>query len=254
MSCYTKVLSRSAEYNKILSCVRAGRLPMGILGLGNVHKAHYISALCENTEKKALIICPDEGQATKLVSDLNVFSSGAYLYPARDFSFITTEGQSREFEQKRLGVLTKVIRGEYNYIVCSVQAAMQLTMPEKILEQRSVLLRENTEPGLEKTVNALLDAGYTRCEQVDGVGQFAVRGGILDFFPSYSEMPIRVEFWGDAIDSMTLFDIESQRRTDIVSEAEIIPATEILFSSQEELREKKAALCSQLDKLRASFE
>lgn len=238
MSCYTRVLSKSTEYKKILSAVSSGRLPMGVLGLGNVHKAHYISALCEDTEKKALIICPDEGQATKLCADLNVFSSGAYLYPARDFSFITTEGQSREFEQKRLGVLTKIIRGEYNYIVCSVQAAMQLTMPEKVLAERSVILRENTEPGLERTVRALLDAGYVRCEQVDGVGQFAVRGGILDFFPSYSEMPIRVEFWGDAVDSMTLFDIESQRRTDIIGEAEIIPATEILFSSQEELKEK----------------
>ena len=238
MSCYTKVLSGSAEYNKIISAVSKGFLPMGVLGLGNVHKAHYISAICDETEKKALIITPDESQATKLCADLNVFSSGAYLYPARDFSFITTEGQSREFEQKRLGVLTKIIRGEYNYIVCSVQAAMQLTIPQDILAERSVLLKENEEPGLDRTVRALIDAGYTRCEQVDGVGQFAVRGGILDFFPSYSVQPIRIEFWGDAIDSMTLFDIETQRRTDIVSEAEIIPATEILFSSQEELKEK----------------
>ena len=238
MSCYSKVLRRSAEYNKIASAVSMGHLPAGVLGLGNVHKAHYISSLCEETEKKALIICPDEGQATKLCDDLNVFSSGAYLYPARDFSFITTEGQSREFEQKRLGVLTKIIRGDYNYIVCSVQAAMQLTMPQDILAERSVLLKENEEPGLEKTVSALLDAGYTRCQQVDGVGQFAVRGGILDFFPSYASQPVRIEFWGDAIDSMTYFDIESQRRTDIVPEAEIIPATEVLFSSQAELKEK----------------
>ncbi len=218
-----------------------GRLPAGILGLSNVHKAHYISALCRDAGKKALIICPDEAQATKLCSDLNVFSSGAYLYPARDFSFITTEGQSREFEQKRLGVLTKILRGEYSYIVCSVQAAMQLTVPQSVLAERSVMLRDSAEPGLEKTVRALIDAGYVRCEQVDGVGQFAVRGGILDFFPSYSSQPIRVEFWGDAIDSMTCFDIESQRRTDIVSEAEIIPATEILFSSPEELKEKISA-------------
>lgn len=241
MSCYSRVLSASTEYNKILSAVSTGKLPIGVLGLSNVHKAHYISSLCDETQKKALIICPDESQATKLVSDLNTFSSSAYLYPARDFSFITTESQSREFEQKRLGVLTKIIRGEYNYVVCSVQAAMQLTMPQDILSERSVLLKENTEPGFEKTVRALLDAGYTRCEQVDGIGQFASRGGIIDFFPSYSAQPIRVEFWGDAIDSMTLFDIETQRRTDIVEQAEIIPATEILFSSSEELGKKIAA-------------
>ena len=241
MSFFTNVLSKSDEYNKIVTAVEKGRLPMGVLGLSNIHKAHYITSICENIEKKALIICPDESQASRLVNDLNTFSQSAYLYPARDFNFHTAESQSREFEQRRLGVLTKILSGEYKYIVCSMQAAMQLTMPSDVLRKRSIVLRENTEPGLENTVEALLLAGYTRSEQVDGVGQFAVRGGILDFFPSYSAMPIRVEFWGDSIDSMTLFDIETQRRTDIVEKAEIIPATEILFTSQDELKEKISA-------------
>lgn len=238
MSCYTKVLSDSKEYGRIIGAIKNRQLPMGILGLGNINKAHYFTAICDELQKKALIICPDEAQATKLVSDLNIFGEGAYLYPARDFSFITTESQSREFEQKRLGVLTKIIRGDYNYIVCSVQAAMQLTMPRNVLEAKSLLLKAGTAPGLSKTVTALLAAGYIFSEQVDGVGQFSVRGGILDFFPSYSEQPIRVEFWDDEIDSMNYFDIESQRKTDIADEAEIIPATEILFGSQEELKEK----------------
>ena len=238
MSCFTNVLSKSDEYNRIVDAVNAHRLPMGVLGLSNVHKAHYITSICEHAGKKALIICPDESQASRLVADLNTFSASAYLYSARDFNFHTAESQSREFEQRRLGVLTKILSGEYKYIVCSVQAAMQFTVPADVLRKKSILLKDNTDPGLENTVEALLLAGYTRSEQVDGVGQFAVRGGILDFFPSYSPMPIRIEFWGDSIDSMTLFDIETQRRTDIVEKAEIIPATEILFASQDELREK----------------
>ncbi len=238
MSCFTRVLEKSKEYGKTLSAVRGGRLPMGVLGLSNVHKAHYISAICEQTEKTALIICPDEAQATKLVSDLNGFSFGAYLYPVRDFNFVTAESQSREFEQKRLGVLAKIIRGEYKYIVCSLPAAVQLTIPFEELKKRSVLLKRNESPGLEKSMNALINAGYVRCDTVDGAGQFAVRGGILDFFPSHCERPVRVEFWGDSIDLMTYFDIESQRRTDIIDEIEIIPAAEILFPSDEILLEK----------------
>lgn len=208
---------------------------MGVLGLSGVHKAHYISSACADAEKKALIICPDEGQATKLVSDLNAFSGGAYLYPMRDFNFHSAESQSREFEQKRLGALMKVVTGEYKYIVCSVQAAMQLTMPFAQLKKRSVLLRTGESVGLENSVNALLAAGYVRSEQVDGVGQFAVRGGILDFFPSHMTSPVRVEFWGDDVDSMTIFDIETQRKTDIIDKIELIPATEIIFDSRDEL-------------------
>ncbi|MDD6022506.1 MAG: transcription-repair coupling factor [Oscillospiraceae bacterium] len=235
MSCYTKVLSKSPEYRKILSAAGAGRLPMGILGLSNVHKAHYISSICADMGKKALVICPDESQATKLVSDLNSFSSGAYLYPSRDFSFHSAESQSRDFEQTRLGALMKIVTGEYNYIVCSCQAAIQLTIPFDELKKRSVQLKTGESTGLEKTVNALLGAGYVRSEQVEGVGQFAVRGGILDFYPSHTQSPVRVEFWGEDIDSMTLFDIETQRKTDIIEKIEIIPATEILFPSDEEL-------------------
>lgn len=238
MSCFTKVLSKSTEYKKILSAVNAGRLPMGVLGLSHVHKAHYISGICEDTGKKALIICPDEAQATKLTADLNTFAGGAYLYPARDFNFHTAESQSRQFEQKRLGALMKIITGDYNFIVCSVQGAMQYTIPYDILKEKAITLKENEEVGLDKVVKALSDAGYIRSEQVDGIGQFAVRGGILDFFPSHFTQPVRIEFWGDEIDSMTCFDIESQRRTDVVNKVEIIPATEILFSSQEELKNK----------------
>lgn len=221
-----------------MSAVKSGRLPMGFLGLSGVHKAHYISSVCSELDKKALIICPDEGQATKLVSDLNTFSSGAYLFPSRDFNFHSAESQSREFEQKRLGALMKIVTGEYNYIVCSSQAALQLTLPFDELERRSVKLSTGESVGLEKTVNALVAAGYVRSEQVDGIGQFALRGGILDFYPSHTQSPVRVEFWGDDVDSMTLFDIETQRKTDIIDKIEIIPATEILFDSRQTLIDK----------------
>ena len=219
---------------------------MGVLGLSNVHKAHYISSICEDMEKKALIICPDEGQATRLTADLNTFAGGAYLYPARDFNFHTAESQSREFEQKRLGTLMKIITGDYRFVVCSVQAAMQFTMPANVLRKKAIILRENEEIGLDRVIQALTDAGYARSEQVDGIGQYAVRGGIVDFFPSHSAQPIRIEFWGDEIDTMTCFDIESQRRTDIVNQVEIIPATEILFSSSAELKEKIEGFMAQV--------
>ena len=121
MSGFSKILSSSIEYESIKNSVRTSALPMGVIGLSQVHKAHYISSLTEDLDEKALIICPDEASAVKLTEDLNVFSKGAYHYPARDFNFRQTDSKSLDFEQKRLGVLCRILDGDYNYIVISIK-------------------------------------------------------------------------------------------------------------------------------------
>ena len=102
MSGFSRILSGNIEYESIKSAISSGRLPMGVIGLTPVHKAHYISSLCEDSGKCALIICPDEGTAVKMCEDLNTLSSGAYVYPARDYNFRPMDTQSREFQQKRM--------------------------------------------------------------------------------------------------------------------------------------------------------
>ncbi|MCM1543765.1 MAG: hypothetical protein NC110_00540, partial [Ruminococcus sp.] len=87
MSGFSKVFENAIEYRSIEDAVKAQRLPMGVVGLSAVHKAHYISSLCMNLQKKAVILCQDEASATRLCEDLNVFSSGAVVFPARDFHF-----------------------------------------------------------------------------------------------------------------------------------------------------------------------
>ena len=94
-----------SEYRSALGFINNGRLPFGIIGLSSVHKAHFISSFCQDTGKKGLIICRDEASATKLCEDLNVFSSDALVYPARDFNFRSDDACSREYEQQRIGIL-----------------------------------------------------------------------------------------------------------------------------------------------------
>ena len=106
MSGFSSLLSSSKEFESAKRAIKEKSFPMGIIGLSTVHKAHYISSICEELERKCIIVCPDETSASKLCDDLNVFSSGAVLYPARSISFRPTESQSREFEQKRIGVLS----------------------------------------------------------------------------------------------------------------------------------------------------
>lgn len=239
MSGFLKILNGSDEFEKLVSSVSGKRLPMGVIGLSQVHKAHYISSLVEKlSDRTALIVCPDEGSATKLCEDINSFCGGAYLYPARDFSFRGSDSKSHEFEQKRLSVLCRILDGECKLVLCSIEAAVQLTIPPCELKKRSFTLCVGQEVTTHQLVNTLLAAGYVRTDLVDGVGQFSLRGCILDFFPPDSNEPCRVEFWGDEIDSMAHFDLESQRRTDVLEKVKLTPATEVLFDSREALKEK----------------
>lgn len=241
MSAFTHVLKNSIEYMSILSAVKSGRVPMGVIGLTPVHKAHYISTLANDLNKPCLIICPDEGTATKMCNDLNTFSCDAYVYPARDYSFRPSDTQSREFEQRRLGVLTKMLTHQCRYVLCSVEAAMQLTLPKDELKRRTLTITNGEDISQHNIIRTLLSAGYVRCDQVEGTGQFSIRGGIIDLFPPSYTSPVRLEFWGDTIDSISLFDLDSQRRTDILDEISITPAMEVLFDSTEEMKEKLEA-------------
>ena len=140
MSCYSKLLKNSTEYNELLKAINAGLLPSGVTGLPPSPKAHLIHSLCEDTSRRALVILPNEATASRLVNDINEFvgtGKKAYLYPARDYSFNSSEGQSREFEQARIKTLCKIINNDYSVIACSAEAALQLTIPADELKKKT---------------------------------------------------------------------------------------------------------------------
>ena len=238
MNGFLKVLESGEEFKAVLQSTEKMSLPMGVVGLSNIHKAHYISALCEKTNKKALVICDSEAAATKLCEDINFFSGGALVYPERDFRFRSDDVCSREYEQQRLGVLDAITEGNCKYIICSAQAASQFTIPPEELKKRTITLSQGSTVSVEETVNALILAGYIRNEQVEGVGQFSVRGGIVDFFSPNMKEPVRIEFWGDDIDSISCFDSETQRRTEQIESVKITPSTETLFGGGDDLSQK----------------
>ncbi|UKI24087.1 MAG: hypothetical protein L6V88_10935 [Anaerotruncus sp.] len=172
--------------------------------------------------------------------------AGVLFYPAREFTFQHVAGVSRDFEHIRLGVLSKIINEEYTAIVCSVNAATQLTMPPQELKKRTIVIKSGAQIDFDSLVSRLVFAGYSRYEQVDGTSQFAVRGGIIDIFPPGASEPVRIELWGDMVDSISSFDISTQRRTGNLSEIELIPATEVLFESNEKFIKKLRALAESL--------
>ncbi|MBQ2829197.1 MAG: transcription-repair coupling factor [Clostridia bacterium] len=237
MTAFSRIMLENEEYVKLSHALSKNRVPMGALGLSPVNKAHVVHALAEEG-KKCIVLTPDEASARRLAEDMKAMGSDVLFYPARDFSFSSSEGQSREYEHVRLGTLSRMLSGNFDIVTCSIEAFIQYTMPPEELSERTFKLVSGEDFSLDDAVSILIKAGYVRSPQVDGSGQFAVRGGILDIFPPHAENPVRVEFWGDTVDLIAGFDAESQRRTDTLDEIEITPATEIIFDSSEILRNK----------------
>lgn len=246
MNCFTSILQKDNEYKLILDSISSHQLPMGAIGLPQINKLHTIAALCDDSGKKAFVITPDEASAVKAYEDLCQFSSGVLLYPQREFTFLDVEGISREFEHLRLGVLSKILKDDYSIIVASVGAACQLTMPPKALKKRSFTIYAGDTLNIDETINKLVLAGYSRFDQVDGTSQFSVRGGLIDIFPPGADEPVRIELWGDEIDSIAKFDVATQRRGAMVDKIDIIPATEVLFNSKEEQAKRIEELAKSL--------
>ena len=241
MSCYSKLLKNCSVYKDVLRYVQSGLAPSGVTGLPSAPKAHLIHSLCEDSSRRAVVVMPDEASARKFVADINEFNGlnkPALFYPARDYSFNTAQGQSREYEQIRLKALCSIINNDYSVVVCSAESALQLTIPPEELKKHIYKIDLSTEISSEKLINKLISAGFKRADSVEGIGQFAQRGGIIDFFSPNYPQPIRIEFWGDCVDSISLFDSSTQRRTDKLEYCEITPTTEIVFESDEILKEK----------------
>ena len=216
------------EYRKVRDALRADKGPVLLTGGVQIHKAQFLAALCREAEQGAVIVTQDEQSAIRLCEDLNLFLGEplAVHYPERELTLAEVEGVSREYEQLRLLVLSRLAAEGRTIAVASAVAALQL--------RRAVTpLAPGQEIKPEQLVRHLLWAGYARCQQVEGLCQFALRGGILDLWPPDQPQPVRVEFWGDEIDTISAFSPESQRREDSLPGVTITPARELLYTTGE---------------------
>ena len=231
MELLIKQILENKEAAALPSLLESGGLPALVSGLSAVHRANLAAALRLETELPLAVLCPDDTAAENMARDLSaMLGLPVASLGMRDFTFYPAEAASRQAEQKRLAALYALQKGEVEVFTASVSGLMQRTIPPQTLEQAAFTLEAGGSYAIEDVEDALLRCGYARCEQVEGPGQFARRGGILDFFSPADPEPVRVEFWGDDIDSMGRFDVSSQRRSESVERCTILPAAETLPS------------------------
>lgn len=240
MKFISEVFKSNDEFSKFAKEVERRNFPICASGLSKIHKTVSVYSLCRMHGRKAVVITPDEAYATEVVGDFISLGTNAALLPVKDFEFESTVSSSKEYEQKRIDTLFKLLNGDFDVLVVPAEAAVQYTVPPEILKDNCFSLAAGDEIKTSDLITKLLACGYKKSLQVDGVGQFAVRGGIVDIFAANALSPVRIEFFGDEIDTINYFDIETQRRGDSVEKITVTPATETVADTRE-LTEKLTA-------------
>ena len=213
------------------SLLESGGLPALVSGLSAVHRANLAAALRDRLGAPLFVICPDDTAAENFANDLRaMLGEEVVTLGMRDYTFYPVEAASRQAEQRRIAALYALAEGKAPVAAVSVSGLLQRTLPAETLRAAAFTLKDGGSYAIEDVEDALLRCGYEKTQQVEGPGQFARRGGILDFFSPADREPIRVEFWGDEIDSMGRFDVATQRRTEAVESCTILPAAETLPS------------------------
>ena len=238
MKALVKELLHLTEVRQLTEDVRGGVSPVLVTGVGPVHRAQVEAALHRDSGRPLWVLCADEREARRQAGDLAVLTGETPLVlPARELQWRPMES-SRQWENQRLAALYRL--ADSPVVVTTPDALVQRCIPPRVLERTALTLAVGQQWDLNALTRRLAGAGYTRCDQVEGPGQFALRGGILDVFSPGMEQPVRCEFFDDEIDSLGIFDTATQRRVENRREALLLPAAEVLPAWQEGQAEQAA--------------
>jgi len=242
MSIWDKGLAALPAYRSVCEDLTARRTPIQLVGLAHIHKALFVAGISRTQKRRSVVLVGDEAEAHRLTEDLQALGLNTLYLPTRELALRQMESASREYEQMRLGVLAAMTEGGYDCVVACADAAIQYTIPPDTLLDRTIELISGAPLPVSDLPAALSAAGYERCAQIEGPGQFAVRGGIVDVYPAACPAPIRLELWGDTVDTLSYFDLLTQRRTEHLDAAAIPPAAEVMYDDP-------AALAAQIEAL-----
>ena len=230
-------LEESSNFSEVIGCLQNGQLPINLSGLSDSGKSYVINGIFEKIDNSIVVITHNEIDAKNLYEDLSLYSTDVYFLPIREVVFYNVDAISGDLRWARLKVINEILKKrEKKIIVTSVDAMTTLYTPKQKYLEYSLTIKQGEEVDLKDISTKLMNCGYERVEVVEGKGEFSFRGGILDVFPPNAVYPYRIELFGDEIDSIRTFNIESQRSIEKIDKFDIFPAKEVIVD--EEVKEK----------------
>ena len=251
---FRQLFCKTEEYTRLAGAL-ATPGASALFGLPGSGRAQVYAALSAGLGRPLCIVTPGEAEATRFAADLTALGVAAAVFPARDYVLRPIEGTAREYEYRRLAVLGDLVGGRLGAVCVPSEALTQYTTPRAEFCANTLTLRAGDTISHADLTARLYAAGYIRRDRVDGPGQFSVRGDIVDIYAPDMKAPVRMEFWGDDIDTLHAFDLATQRREDAIEKFYLSPAREVLFGSPAETAEAlRAALKKARGKRRAALD
>lgn len=241
-------------YDEITQKLRQPQGRVSISGCVDSQKLHMVYGLGEDFDVKVIVTYSDM-KARELLDDCRLYSKSSYFYPAKDLIFYQADIHSNQLTKERIEVLRHILEGEPITIVTTFSALMAHQIPLSVWKENVIQIDVNSVIEESAIARRLVEMGYEKNYQVEAPGQFSIRGGIIDIFDLTQENPVRIELWGDEVESIRSFDILSQRSIEQLSEVSIFPATEMILpksvleegirNMEKECRDKAAAFRQQ---------
>ncbi|MCD8221179.1 MAG: transcription-repair coupling factor [Clostridiales bacterium] len=222
---FANPLTELIEYEELSRDLKQKKGPLQLSGCMDSQKVHLMSETATDMPWK-LVVTSDESHAKEIYEDFRCFRPDVWLYPAKDLLFYSADIHGNLISRERLVALRHRMEDETGVFVTTIDGLMDRLLPMDRFYEEVLHAKSGMELDLEAWKESLARMGYERLPQVDGVGQFSVRGDILDIFPMTQDQPVRIELWDNEIDLIRLFDLESQRSVEQLDQVDIYPAVE----------------------------
>lgn len=223
-------LGKNPKFCEYIKTIENKKSPIAISGLTDVGMTQMISATREFAKRPILVITYNEIQAQKILKDIKYFTDKVYYLPKKEIVTYDYVAESKDLPYERIETLNKMQEMRTGVVITTIEAVLQKMISKKALYKSTLNFKVGDSENLETIKQKLVELGYVRCDLIEGRGQFSVRGGIVDISVNEKE-GVRLEFWGDEIDSIRYFNVVSQRSTENIDKITIYPAHEYILES-----------------------
>ena len=243
---FTSHLSELGEFAELSDALKKGGM-YELSGVLDVAKGQIIDALSKQSDGgRKLVVFASEKTAEEFADEYRHIEQETVFFPAKDVLFYQSDVKGNTLTRQRLMALRALSTEEDVTVVTTIDALMNRLPEPQELSDAIITLKSGEEYDFTALQRKIVDLGYENVSQVDAPGQFAVRGGILDVFPLTDDAPVRIEFFGDEVDSIRIFDAVSQKSDETIDEVRIDPAMEMVLT--------KSKLDAGLKRLKADFD
>ena len=221
-------LGKSPKFVSLVKNIENTKSPIEISGLTDVAETSIIAGINEFTKRPILLVTYNEVQARKLAENIKYFSDKVYVFPKKEILTYDYVAESKDLPYERIDVLNKIYDNKNIIVVTTIEAIEQKILSKAELYKNTLNFEIGKRCNIDEIKQKLVDLGYARYELIDARGEFSIRGGIIDISIS-DTTGVRIELWGDEVDSIRYFNIVSQRSTSQIDKIEIYPAHEFIL-------------------------